>query len=389
MLGHVEQLDEQAQAVELHEQHHHRGYQQRSEDGVDQRALADEQQRPGLDAVDQKAAEQDRRGGVAGDAQGHQRHHGAADAGVVGGLAGDHAADVALAIGCRLLGALLRDDVGQQVGGAGADARQDAHRQADQARAAGVGQLLAELPEREAEALDVLHAHRADLAARGVPPGFGELDDLGDGEHADHHREHGEAAVQFAEAEGEAAHRLHRGDADGGHGDAEGAGEQPLDHRAGRQGGDQRQGEHRDGEVFVRAEAQRHLGQLRGDEHQRDDAEDGAEKGEHDADAERLHAQALLHQRAAVEHRGDGRWCAGNLQQDRRDQAAGCGADEQGDQQRQAGLRTHGEGQRQAKGDRHGRGQTGHGAEHDADGDAEKHQDQDVEREDGTEALLQ
>ncbi len=348
MLGHVEQLDEQAQAVELHEQHHHRGHQQRGEDGVDQRPLADEQQRPWLDAVNQKAAEQDRGGGVAGNAQGHQRHHGAADAGVVRRLAGDHAADVALAIGFRLLGALLGDDVGEQVGGAGADARQDAHCQADQARTTGIGQLLAELLEREAEALDVLHAHRAGLAAHGMPAGFGELDNLGHGEHADHHRQHGKAAVQLADAKGEAAYCLDRRDADGGYGDAQRAGEQLLDHRAGRQGGDQRQREHRDGEVFVRAEAQRDLGQLRGDEHQRDDAEDGAEKGKHDADPERLHAQALLHQWAAVEHRGDGRRCTGNLQQDRRDQAAGRSADEQRDQQRQASLRPHGKGQRQA-----------------------------------------
>ena len=305
MLGHVEQLDEQAQAVELHEQHHAGGNDQRGEDGVHQRTLADEQQRTWLDAVDQEATEHDRGDGVAGDAQGHQWHHGAADTGVVGRLAGDHAADVAFTVGVSVFRALLGDDVGHQVRGARTDARQDADTQTDQAGATGVGQLLAEFLEREAEALDVLHAHRLGLALHGMAAGFGELDDLGYGKHADHYREHREAAIELTDAEGEAAHCLDRGDADGGYRDTQRTREQALDHGAGRQGGDQGQREHGDGEVFVRAEAQGDLGQLRCDEHQRDDAEDGAQEGKHDADAQRLDALPLFHQRAAVEHRGD------------------------------------------------------------------------------------
>ena len=55
------------------------------------------------------------------------------------------------------------------------------------------------------EVITVLHAHRLRLGLAGAAAVLGHLDDLGDGEHADHYREHGEAAVEFGEVEGEAA----------------------------------------------------------------------------------------------------------------------------------------------------------------------------------------
>src|SRR5690606_25078307 len=146
---------------------------------------------------------------------------------------GDHAADVALAVGVPVFRTFLGDDVGHQVRGSCADAWQDTDAQADQAGATGVGQLPGELPEREAEAVGVLHTHRPGLALYGMAAGFGELDDLGHGKHADHYREHREAAIELTDAEGEAAHCLDRGDTYGGHGDAQGSGEQALDHGTG------------------------------------------------------------------------------------------------------------------------------------------------------------
>ncbi len=72
MLGNGKNLDEEAHASELTDEHENIRYKQCSEYGVHEHPVVLEQEGPRGDAVDHKAGQQDGGGVVSGNAEGHQ-----------------------------------------------------------------------------------------------------------------------------------------------------------------------------------------------------------------------------------------------------------------------------------------------------------------------------
>ena len=131
--------------------------------------------------------------------------------------------------------------------------------------------------------------------------------------------------------------------------------------------------EHGDPEYLGRAEEQRHLGQRRRQQHQREGAGDAAEGRRHDRDLKREAALALLRHRIAVEGRRDGRRRAGNAQQNGGDRAAIHGAVVDARHQAEGDERLQPEGEGHQNRNRH----RGAEARHGADDDARDHADDD------------
>ena len=313
VLGDVQHLHEQPQTGPLADDHEHVGNEQGDKDAVHILAALLEDQRTGGDAVDGQAAQEDGGGHVARDAHGDQGDQGAADHGVVGGLGGDDAVDDAGSELFGVLGGTLSGGVGQQAGGGAADAGQDADTQADEGgldNQTPVGQVLLG---GDAVALQVVSI--LGLTVDNVMAVKARADDICDGVQADED-DHGiEAAVQVGLAEGEADGAVHGGDTHQGQGNAEQAGQNAVDQGVAGQAGDDSQSKDRDGEVFSGGEGQGDLGQVGGDEHQGEDAEQAAHKGGQNTDAQGLTGLALIRHGAAVKHGGDGGGGAGDLQQ--------------------------------------------------------------------------
>ena len=122
---------EEADAEELDGDDRQIGEHDHDVDAVDYVRLLNEEHRPGGNAVDEEAAENDGRGGVAGDAEAQQRDHGAAGHSIVGGLRGHDSGELTLAEALRLIGEAPRLVVGEEGGdrppraGDGADAGAD------------------------------------------------------------------------------------------------------------------------------------------------------------------------------------------------------------------------------------------------------------------------
>jgi hypothetical protein len=143
--------------------------------------------------------------------------------------------------------------------------------------------------------------------------------DLGEGEHADQHREEGHAAFEPRDAEGEARLAHHRVVPQDRHHTAERPGEQALQQRALHQARDHRQREDEEREVLPWPEPQRERGERAGGRHQHDGAEQAAEDRRPDAQPQRAAGLALARHREAVERGGDGGGLAGNAEQARGD----------------------------------------------------------------------
>ncbi len=204
------------------------------------------------------------------------------------------------------------------------------------------------------------------------------LEQLADREQPDQHGHELDPGGQLREAEGEALGRGHDVDADGGEQDAERAGDQVLDRRAGADRGQHRQAEHVHREVFGRPELVGETRQRRRRDDEDDDAEDAADAARHRRHAERPARLAALRHGIAVPA-GHGRGArARRVHQDRRDRPGiGVGREQRGEHgERRDRLHHHREGQQER--DRHRGADARQDADDDAADGAEQHHQQDV-----------
>ncbi|MPN21081.1 hypothetical protein SDC9_168460 [bioreactor metagenome] len=174
-----------------------------------------EEQRSGGQAVQGQRAQQHGCGRVSGDAQGQQRHHRAADGGVISCFGRDNAINASRSKLFRVLVVVLGHGIGKYVRGAAADAGQNADAQTDQGRTQEVPFLAEELLHGKAKAFDALHTGLGDYLLLHEAAGLGRGDDLTDSKQAHHDGQHIKAALEVGTAEGEAGSPLDHIGADG------------------------------------------------------------------------------------------------------------------------------------------------------------------------------
>ena len=201
----------------------------------------------------------------------------------------------------------------------------------------------------------------------------GLLEDLGDGEQTDQHRDHVDTGQQVAAAERQALHRVHLILTDAGQQQADQTGDDAVEDVVAVQARQDRQTHERHGEQVARAELERGLRQrLRQQEH-RDGGEQAADGGSQQRHAQRLARFAALRHGIAVKCRRRGRGDARNLEQNRGDRAARDGRAIDRNEEDDGRNRLHRVGEGQAEGNRHRRGNARQRAEDrtEDDGDAD------------------
>ena len=258
-----------------------------------------------------------------------------------------------------------REALLDRVGGEGrqhvAAARQHPESRAERGAAQHGGGDAAELLAGQPEVRDALDH---DVAGRLV---LEVLEDLGDAEDADGHRDEVDAGVELEEAEGEARgagvdvladHAEQQPEHDHG---------QRLEDRAVRQRdrGDEAEDDER--EVLRRPEAERGAGERRGGEREDEGGDGAGEEGAERGGGERRSGLALLRHLVAVDGGDGGRALAGEVDEDRGGRAAVLGAVVDAGEHDQRRHRLEGEGDGQQHGDRCGRADAGQNADEGAE----------------------
>ena len=183
-------------------------------------------------------------------------------------------------------------------------------------------------------------------------------------EHADQRRHRLDPAEQVRHAEGEARRPRRVLHADAGHQQAEQHRRDGLHRRGARHQGRAHQPEQGQPEILVGGEGERHLGEQRRHQHQRQGADDAADGAEPQPGAERDLRLALARHRVGLVRVGGGGRRAGDAQQAaryvaREDRHGGSGDD---GRHRRDGREVEGDGHQQRR--RHGGGKAGQGAHH-------------------------
>ncbi len=163
-------------------------------------------------------------------------------------------------------------------------------------------------------------------------------------------------------------------EADDGEAEPEHRRQEALQHRAGHDGGDDGHAEQGRCGIFGGAEHQREPGEGRGDGHQRDPGDQSTDDRGDRRPAIGLCGLSLARHRIAVDGGDHGGGCAGNVDQDCRDGAAGHRAAIERDHHADGEVGLERKGQRDEQGDAHGRGEAGRRAEDEADGHADHDQ---------------
>ena len=170
--------------------------------------------------------------GISRNTQRQERNHGTADGRIVCRFRGNNAVDSALPEFLGMLVGILCNRIGQHVGGAAADARQNADAHADESRAQRIPELGDEFLHGKAEALDALHAGlRHDFLIRMVAR-LSSRDDLAYCKETDHDGQHVKAALKAGIVKGEPSGGLNGVRSHGGEHEADDTGHNALDHIA-------------------------------------------------------------------------------------------------------------------------------------------------------------
>ena len=260
--------------------------------------------------------------------------------------------------------------VGGDAADAGADARQHAHPQAQQAGT----------QHKSPVAEGVLHAvqHRAALFATDAVHHGAALDveghHFGHGEQPDHRDRKRDAVEQVDVAEPEPRRPAHRVHADKGHHDPQAGGDEPLEQRAFAEGGDDGQSPKRHHQVLAGAEGEHDRtddGDGEGQEHR---AHEAAEQRGHRRRAEGPGGVPLPGHRMAVEHQREALGGARHLEQDAGHGPAPDGRDVGAEQQRQRRRQLVPVGERQQQGQGDDPPQPGQDADHQPVADAHQHE---------------
>ena len=270
--------------------------------------------------------------------------------GVVGGLGGHHPVGDAGAELLRPGRGGFRDRVGGEGRDPAADSGQGAEGGADDAGADQVTPVPQRLDRGGEGGHDELHLGLCRIAALEDL-----LDDLGDGEDADHHRHEVDPAQEPVEPEGEAVDVGELVVADGREDQAQHARHQPFHRRFLRDDSDDEQAGEGQREILGRREVDGDIGEDRGEEDQHEPAQDAAHGGGGDGEADRLLRKPPLHHRIAVEQRRRGQRRARDAYHDRGDRSAAGAGDEDRDEEPHPRDRRHVIGERQQQDDPHQR----------------------------------
>ena len=367
-------LDKTLDAEQHEEQHEQRGQADDEVDGIHQSAALIKDQRARGDTVDDQAAQQDRRDAIAGDTQRQQGNHCTANRCVVCRLRGNHAVHDASTKLFRGLGTVLDRGIGHDAGCTAADTGQDANAGADKCRDKEVDDLALEFLPGETQTMDLIHGGVLNDDFLGLDDFLRHSHDLRHCIQADQNDQLLEAGLHIHTAKVITHDTVKSTDAERGKDDTQQRCCQTFDHIFACQRNDQRQGENGQCAILKCTKLDRDSCQIGRNDHQGDQTKDGTEEREEDAGAQRLCALALARHGRAVkcsDHRS-GR--AGNIQQNRGDQAAGDAANVQRHQQCNGSVVAHCKSHRQADGNSHRCSQPGDRTKNSADQGACCHQ---------------
>ena len=225
--------------------------------------------------MDDQAAQQHGGGRIAGDAQGQQRDHRAADGGIVGRFRGHNTVNNACTKFLRIFGLVFYDGIGKDVRGRAANARQDADAHTNQSRNQEIDLLAQELLHCEAEALP-LELHYLTRAGDQLLLIGRSAQNLGNGIQSHKHCQDVESAPHARESKGIAVHCIDGSCADSDKHDAQSGRNQAFNQGLARQTGNQSQRENRHGKILCRSELQGKFRDDWRDKDQHQDAENGA-----------------------------------------------------------------------------------------------------------------
>ena len=355
---------------------------ERAEDAVDDGGVFKENVGSGGDALDEERAHEHGGHVVAGDAEGQERDHSGTGHGVVGGFGSHDAFDGAFAELLGMFRGALGFGVGHVRGGGSPEAGHGADDRADDGRTEQDRDAALDFLPREA----AVFAGKIELLFKGLADaGTGLMDDFGQAEQADDHRDEGDARHEVFVFEGEAHGPGGTGDAHGGEEDAHARAEDALEDGGARNAAHYGQGQQDKAALFDGADFEGEIGQGGGHADEQDVAE---RVPEHRADQRRVEALArfaLLGEGVAVHSGADGRRRAGGVEEDGGDGAAEhaglIDAEQHGDAHQRADV----EGQRQEDGNGHDARNAGDGPEHEPREDAEGHGPDGFRSEDGNE----
>src|SRR5262245_36265517 len=362
---HASQYDQQSDDIaEIH----------RGDQTPDELLLLDEQQRTRLQAPDQEAPEQHRRGRRARNAE---RQHGQQRRGagrMRGGFRRDHAFDLAAAEPLAVLRHALGDAVAHERGRRRARGT-DAHPASDHAGAQRRHPVARKL--RPSLEYDLrIDAGRAALEAQSFLDGE---QDLADAEQADHRDEEVEPVKQLGEAEGQPQLAGHAVQSHGCERKADHHRGHRLEWRLLAHADEAAEGEKIDPELFRRSELQGKFGYQGRNERDQDHRKQRTDERRREGGGEGLARATLLRHRMAVEGGCHRPWLARNVEQHRGDRAAEQRAPVDAGQHDDRRGRRHRERQRQQDRDAVGAAEAGQHPDNDAKHDTDEHYQQ-VER---------
>ena len=299
-----------------------------------------------------------------------------------GGLRRQHAVDAALAeallVARETLGEVVAHERRRDRAARG-DSEPAADRRRAQERHPIAWQRLPGLP-------DDARADLGDVALEGEAL-LHRQQDLADAEQADHGDEEVDAAQEIGRAEGHAQLARHRVHADAGQEQAEGHRDDDLVPLLPAKTDEGAERQEVDGEELRRAEAEREIGDPRGEEGDEQYRHERADEGGREGGGERLGGPPLLRHRVAVEGGRDRPRLARDVEQDRGDGAAEQRPPIDAGQHHDRRGRVHREGERQEDRDPVRAAEPGQHADEDAEHEPDHHERERLDREKDLKAL--